>query len=196
MFSRNLNNLFEEPTEHNHPPLSPGTIASFRVVKEMKERVSQEAQQPVQRIYNEVLNQVVSRAPEQADSLASSIPAFQSCRSSLQRTRKKNVPALAKRRSEIDLPADCRTTSDGGTFLQADDGQENGVLLLATDNGIAARACSSECIYMDGTFYTCPRLFHQLFTLHTEAQGKMFPLIFVLLPRQVWDNISTTLQPN
>lgn len=155
----------------------------------MKERVSQEPQQPVQRIYNDVLNQAMARDPGNADALAASMPVFPSCRSSLQRTRKKNEPPLPKQRTDIDLPADCRVTTDGRTFLQADDGREDKILLFATDNSIM-RACASQCVYMDGTFYTCPRLFYQLFTVHTEEQGKMFPLIFALLP----DKSATTYE--
>ena len=66
-------------------------------------------------------------------------------------------------------------------FLQADNGQDDQILVFATDAAIE-RLCSSETIFIDGTFYTCPRLFYQLFSIHAEAYGKMFPLLFAFLP--------------
>ena len=35
---------------------------------------------------------------------------------------------------------------------------------------------------MDGTFQTCPRLFYQIFTIHTFKNGKQFPFAYCLLP--------------
>ena len=35
---------------------------------------------------------------------------------------------------------------------------------------------------MDGTFQTCPRLFYQIFTIHTFKNGKQFSFAYCLLP--------------
>lgn len=147
----------------------------------MRQRVAEEPERPVQRIYNDVLTQAIAADPGAADSLAASVPTFHSIRSTLYRERRKNTPPLPKNRSEIHLPDDFKTTVDGRVFLQADSGQDDKILVFATDAALE-RLCASQTVYMDGTFYTCPRLFHQLFTFHVEAYGKMFPLMFAFLP--------------
>ena len=49
-----------------------------------------------------------------------------------------------------------------------------------------AMLCSLETVYMDGTFYSCPNHFYQLYTLHGEFKfgnnTNMIPHLFVLLP--------------
>ncbi|GAU90515.1 hypothetical protein RvY_02921 [Ramazzottius varieornatus] len=37
---------------------------------------------------------------------------------------------------------------------------------------------------MDGTFQIVPKLFHQLYTIHVEHFGGVFPVIFALLPNK------------
>jgi len=41
---------------------------------------------------------------------------------------------------------------------------------------------AANTIFCDGTFYTCPSLFHQLYTIHAMIDGSMYPLVFGLLP--------------
>jgi hypothetical protein len=119
--------------------------------------------------------------PAQAEEIVSSLPLFNLCRMSLHRTRKTNEPVLPKQRSDIHIPENLRTLPDGRDFLQANEGAEDKILLFATDQSLT-RACSAETVLVDGTFYTCPRLFHQLFTFHIEEEGTVYPVIFALLP--------------
>lgn len=37
-------------------------------------------------------------------------------------------------------------------------------------------------IYCDGTFYTCPSVFHQIYTIHIQIDGIMYPVVYALLP--------------
>ncbi len=37
-------------------------------------------------------------------------------------------------------------------------------------------------LYVDGTFQIAPRLFYQMFTIHTFKRGQQFPLVYCLLP--------------
>ena len=41
---------------------------------------------------------------------------------------------------------------------------------------------TSDTIYGDGTFYSCPSLFYQLYTFHAIVDAKMYPLVYNLLP--------------
>ena len=42
----------------------------------------------------------------------------------------------------------------------------------------------ANTLYCDGTFSVCPRLFFQLFTIHSFSHGKQFPLVYFLLPNK------------
>ena len=39
-----------------------------------------------------------------------------------------------------------------------------------------------DTIYVDGTFFTCPSLFRQLFTINGFVDGQQFPLVYGFLP--------------
>lgn len=41
--------------------------------------------------------------------------------------------------------------------------------------------CSSEKIFMDGTFKIVPTIFEQLYTVHGKYCGQVFPFIFCLM---------------
>ena len=38
--------------------------------------------------------------------------------------------------------------------------------------------------YADGTFKICPELFYQLYTIHGQKNGQIFPSVFCLLPNK------------
>ena len=44
--------------------------------------------------------------------------------------------------------------------------------------------CAAETIYCDGTFYTTPPMFNQIFIIHAFVGDVMFPLAFSLLPKR------------
>ncbi|XP_067649026.1 uncharacterized protein [Haliotis asinina] len=72
-------------------------------------------------------------------------------------------------------------TKDGRRFLAVNSGREDKILVFATDETLEM-AQQANILYMDGTFYSCPGLWHQLYVIHSMAGGKMFPLMFCLLP--------------
>ena len=113
--------------------------------------------------------------------MATNVPPFRAVSTTMYRERRKTTPQLPTSRSNIQLPERCTKLADGRDFLQADDGLEDKILLFATDNAIE-RLCSSREVFVDGTLYTCPRLFCQLFTLQVEAYGKVLPMAFAFLP--------------
>ena len=41
---------------------------------------------------------------------------------------------------------------------------------------------TSDRIYCDGTFNTCPSVFHQIYTIHIQIDGIMYPVVYALLP--------------
>ena len=47
-------------------------------------------------------------------------------------------------------------------------------------------------VYCDGTFAISPRLFYQVFTIHGFKYGKLFPLVYCILPaksREVYNTV-------
>ena len=59
---------------------------------------------------------------------------------------------------------------------------EDDKILIFGTSILVERLCQAERIYMDGTFHSSPKLFTQLYTLHCRVGGKVFPMIYALLP--------------
>jgi hypothetical protein len=55
------------------------------------------------------------------------------------------------------------------------------MLIFSTINNLTHLAAANT-IFCDGTFYPCPSLFHQIYTVHAMVDGSMYPLVFALLP--------------
>ena len=55
------------------------------------------------------------------------------------------------------------------------------MLILSTINSLTHLAAANT-IFCDGTFYACPSMFHQFYTVHAMVDGSMYPLVFALLP--------------
>ncbi|XP_060065972.1 uncharacterized protein LOC132546279 [Ylistrum balloti] len=72
-------------------------------------------------------------------------------------------------------------TATGDSFLFIDDGDISRILAFATTDNLTNLA-TADRIFCDGTFYTCPSLFHQIYSIHIEIDGSMFPVIYALLP--------------
>lgn len=53
---------------------------------------------------------------------------------------------------------------------------------------------NSSDIWIDGTFKTCPKLFHQLYVIHGTVLGHVFPLIYCLTTRRTEATYRTILQ--
>lgn len=95
------------------------------------------------------------------------------------------MPKLPTTPEEINLQDHWTQTLAHERFLLCDDRNEAGnrILLFATDANLQ-RLCASSTVYSDGTFYSCTSLFTQLYTLHADVEGTVFPLVFALLPNK------------
>jgi hypothetical protein len=58
--------------------------------------------------------------------------------------------------------------------------QQRIIAFAATEN--LTDLSASDRIYCDGTFYPCPSVFHQIYTIHIQIDGIMYPVIYALLP--------------
>ena len=78
---------------------------------------------------------------------------------------------MPQNRGDVHLCDNWVKMSSGEPFLIVEDGdQDNEMIIFGTDNKMNL-LCEAETIYVDETFHTCPRLFYQIFTIHTFQFG-------------------------
>ena len=73
-------------------------------------------------------------------------------------------------------------THVGEWFLMTEDGEGNAKIIIFSTAAYLKHLSQSEKVYVDGTFQTCPKLFYQIFTLHSMKYGKQFPFAYCLHP--------------
>jgi len=59
------------------------------------------------------------------------------------------------------------------------EGNYDKIIIFGTE-GFLKRLCSSEIVFMDGTFKSAPKLFMQIYTLHSFVMGFMVPMVSML----------------
>lgn len=117
------------------------------------------------------------------DIVPASLPTFQSIRPSLYRSRRKRRPCMPRSRANVHFEGEWAQTIDSRRFLLVEDGDDDKVVIFATDDNLKLLT-EAECLFVDGTFHTCPEVFYQIFTVHAFRSGQQFPLAYCLLPRR------------
>ena len=151
------------------------------VMQRMKVRCTDELT-PVPSIYEEEL--VKHRTDDWNDDtqqLVENIPTFPSCKTAMYNKHKKTLPVLPKTVDEININGIWAQTTKGDPFLLADDNTVGRMLIFSTQKNLTLLA-AADTIFGDGTFYTCPSHFFQLYTFHAMIDGTMYPLVYSLLP--------------
>ena len=120
------------------------------------------------------------------ETVVPSLPTFYSIHSSLYRGRAKTQPTLPKTRDEVNLTGSWTNTSTGERFLLADEGDMNKILIFATVDNLIDLS-TADTWYMDGTFYSSPAYFAQVYSIHALLNGHMTPLVYALLPNKSQD---------
>ena len=129
-----------------------------------------------------IINREVSQTLHTAAQGA--LPKESSVRRTIQRERRRNLPPLPKSASEIDIEGKWRETSNGEDWLifyESVEGER--VLIYSTAQNLYHLSCS-KAWYGDGTFSVTPPFFKQLYTIHGEYLGTIFPMVFCLLPKK------------
>ena len=67
------------------------------------------------------------------------------------------------------------------TFHTDDISEGSRIIVFGTDDSLS-RLCASDIVLMDGTFKVCPRVFYQLYVIHSHMCGTVLPELFCLLP--------------
>jgi len=170
--------------DHNHPSDYLG-LAAAAFINTVKNKCREEVT-PVTAIYDEEIQNLLSReADGDVENVISQIPTFYSCKTALYHSRSKTLPKLPATRTDIDLQGEWTETMTGQNFLLCDDNNDMNerIIVFATDDNLRNLGASTVVIG-DGTFYSSPKQFSQVYTLHGCVDGSVFPLVFALLPNK------------
>ncbi|CAG7729210.1 unnamed protein product, partial [Allacma fusca] len=159
---------------HNHTP-SQAKISARKAVEEMKKLAKSSLEPP-----HQILSSVVPATSPAAQAQLPRIPAMLR---TIQRQRQMvNSPvAIPQCVNNLVVPQEFQITDKGEDFLLVDEGRDSSRMIMLGTKENLVHLYSSNQIFADGTFKSCPLLFSQFFTIHGVVHGKVFPLVYVLL---------------
>ena len=161
---------------HNHPR-EDSLIEVKKMVNDLKTKTKENIR-PVPQIYQEVRK--LAALPN-SEEVAARFLTLSSVKSTLYRQRRKLIPALPATRTEVHFEGEWAQTVKGEPFLVAEDGDNDKIIIFASERNLRQLA-AAESLYVDGTFQICPRVFYQVFTIHSLVNGLHVPLAYCLLP--------------
>ena len=181
---------------HAHNP-DPAKNESYKVMTAIKHLAEATNDQPQQ-----ILGNALAGVP---DYVAANIPALNSVRRNIRRQRKQagNALLIPTTRAALPnpIPVEYTTTNAGDPFLRYDSGDQDRILIFASDERLALLENNNDW-FIDGTFDAVPLIYLQLFTIHAIIQGKVIPCAYVLLPNKTQVTYTSvlrqlqTLRPN
>ncbi|XP_067681589.1 uncharacterized protein [Haliotis asinina] len=158
-------------TEHNHlPPDS----TRLKFVSSMRKRAREEPTTAMPALYQDELLKY-----HQED--ASHLPSYSTLDSALYRHRSHTIPRLPQTLVDVNLDGVWTQTLDSERFLLFSDGDDDKIVVFATDAHLQALQ-SASTIYMDGTFAASPDLWDQLYIIHARVGTSSYPLVYALMP--------------
>ncbi|CAI6352020.1 unnamed protein product [Macrosiphum euphorbiae] len=119
--------------------------------------------------------------------IASQLPPINQLKRIVQRTRKQisSAPPNPATLSDLSIPDEYKKSVSGEPFLLYDSFLENvdnkRILLFSTLKNLELLQ-NSYYWFADGTFSCTPKLFTQLYTIHSIIDKNVIPLVYVLLP--------------
>ncbi|CAF4752185.1 unnamed protein product [Rotaria socialis] len=160
----------------NHTHLPDETDKEVLEMRQNLKRKATEESSPIDRIVEEAFHAINSQS--QSNDLLIDMPAIATIKNTLQKQRPY-----------------CKT-KQGESFLLYD-GPLGGVrsLVFSSCNDMAYLS-QHENWYDDGTFYTCPSIFYQMYSIHTYYDGISTPCIFALLTgknEQIYTDLFTVV---
>lgn len=167
----------EQVNEHTHAP-SQTEVEVTKIKANIKRKAETTTDTPQQILGAELRNI--------SEDAAANLPSTSTLRRNIHKVREDNMPPNPLSREEIpEIPLDFQNTSAGERFLIFDSGvgDRDRILIFGSDIGLQLLN-ESEHWYGDGTFKVCPEIYYQLYTLHAQRNGSIFPCIFALLPNK------------
>ena len=164
--------------EHTHAP-SQTEVEVTKVKSRIKRKATTTLETPQQILGTELRNI--------SEGAAASLPGISTLRRNIRKVRENfDTPPNPATREEIpELPEQYQLTVNGEQFMIFDSGigDHERMFIFASELGLKFLA-ESEHWYADGTFKVSPELFFQLYTIHGQQRGSIFPCVFGLLPNK------------
>ena len=166
--------------QHNHPADHTEIVAK-QIMNLVTERCAKEVK-PIPSIHSEELNKLRDKEwDDTSRGVVERLPTFNSAKSSLYRSRRKQTPPLPRSMTDTALEGKWTQTATGGSFLLFDDNQptRRSIAFVTTEN--LRDLANADIFFCDGTFYTCQNLFYQIYSIHIPIDDVMIPVIYVFL---------------
>ena len=125
----------------------------------------------IRQIYNEALQ------CGNKESVQQTCPLYLPWSQTSTENKEKQLPPMQQTRAEVTLAV------IGPIHLEvilAEEGADDEIILLGTQSNLPHLA-EADCLYMDGTFQTCPCFYYQIFII---KYGQTFPMVYALLPNK------------
>lgn len=165
-----------ETGEHCHPPSA--TLKGKRdAISEIKRRASTSKDKTCS-----IINEVQAST---SSFVQGELPRMSAQKQICRRARKKDEPLEPKNLMDLVIPEDLLENIGGGQYVISDITQGTGRIHILSSAVLLEHLSRTPIIIMDGTFYTAPALFYQIYTMFgmvgNGAARKAFPLVFVLM---------------
>ena len=171
-----------EGKAHNHPQIA-GRMEVIDALTELKTRAK------IANLTPAAIVQEVRQTVNISDSIE--MPSTTAMKQVVRRTRKKELPSEPDCATHLVIPDSLKITRSGERNFLLFDSKDAGyvneeeednirIIGFGSDDSLKKLA-NSEVWFLDGTFKTCPQLFHQIYTMHYMFHGQTFPAVYVLL---------------
>jgi hypothetical protein len=144
---------------------------------------SREELTSIPKIYEEERMKLLSGYEDDTpQEIAAKLSMYGGIKSGLYRQRAKKVPKTPQAAMDLHLEGEWTMTEMGGDFVIVDDVRDGSRILVFGTLSDLTRLCNSDTASMDGTFKICPKIFYQLYVIHSHQSHGSVPELFCLLP--------------
>lgn len=171
---RDMKIIVKDNSIHNHEAEPESVINKKSFSNQLKRKSENELERP-----SKIINKGIQNFPDQSKLFTiTDVCNIYQC---LYRSRRSSYPAYPKNLPgviEIMKNRKIITIENEDFLLEVD--SVNNILFFSTTSNLQC-LCSSDKIFVYGTFYSCPKYFYQLFTVHVFKNGHYVPLSYLLL---------------
>lgn len=166
--------IIESSLEHNHTALSDKSLVRQKCSNSLKRKAVDDAHEAPAKITRREMTEEVSNLLTVND--------IRCIRHNITYARSSRRPPLPHSIAQLHdaLDAYPLMTVRNENFLFLNDRVHHIVGFSCSTN--LNRLGNVDTIFIDGTFKSCPKLFHQLFSIHAIINNVYVPLVFFLLP--------------
>ena len=167
-------NNVESSTEHNHVA-SASEAQADETLAALRKRARKSLIKP-RRLHSDLVQQIPLE-------VTSHLPSAHNLARMVRRQRETHMP-VPTRLEDIDLESYFGKSELGSECVLYDSGSSdpNRIIVFKAEDFRYLHEAATWI--MDGTFSICPPLFLQLYTIHVELFGGVFPVLFALLPNK------------